>query len=218
MNYSDILILDKQSNGVALVTLNRPDARNALSSALRADIVGCLAELRADDGVKAVVLTGEGEIFCAGFDLKELGEGDPQAIFAEARTYHHEVYTFGKPLICAVNGPAMAGGMDLALMCDIRLGSASTQFGQPQVRMGIPAAFDLVRSVVDEGTARQLCLTGNRLKAQEALAKGILVDLYQDRAELMTEALACAAVIADSKASSAMKNRFVAAQPSLFDR
>jgi enoyl-CoA hydratase len=217
MDFSDNLVCDKDANGVALLTLNRPGSRNALSGQLRADIVDCLAGLEADDGVSAVVVIGSGEVFCAGFDLKELGEGDAHAIFAEAQIYHRKVHTFRKPLIAAVNGPAFAGGMDLALMCDIRLGCDATQFGQPQVRMGIPAAFDLVRSVVDEGTARYLCLTGSRMSAGDALTRGLLSRLFTDRAELQTEALACAATIAQSNAGAAMKSRFIEAQPGLFD-
>ena len=217
MSFSEILTRDDYDDGVAQLTLNRPDARNALSRALRDDIVQCLAVLEADDDVRAVILTGQGEIFCAGFDLKELSGGDANAIFAEARIYHQKVHAFRKPLIAAVNGPAMAGGMDLAFMCDVRLGCASTQFGQPQVRMGIPAAFDLLRTVLDEGTARYLCLTGNRIDAQQSFANGAISELYADPQELRSQALACAAVIGQSNAGIAMKARFLATQPALFD-
>lgn len=217
MSFSEILQCDSYDDGVVQLTLNRPDRRNALSSALREDIVRCLAALEADDNVRAVTLTGQGEIFCAGFDLKELGEGDASVIFADARIYHQKVYSFSKPLIAAVNGPAMAGGMDLAFMCDVRLGCSSTQFGQPQVRMGIPAAFDLLRTVLDEGSARYLCLTGNPMDANQSLASGAITELYADPVELRTQALACAAVIAQSNAGTAMKARFLATQAALFD-
>lgn len=217
MTYSDLLQLEKNEDGVALLTLNRVEHRNALSIAVRTDIINCLGELAQDTSIGAVVLTGAGDVFCAGFDLKELSEGDAGEIFSEARRYHKAVHTFAKPIIAAVNGPAMAGGMDLAFMCDIRLGCQHSRFGQPQVRMGIPAAYDLLRSVTDEGTARHLCLTGNTLNASEALARGIISAQYTDAEELLREALACASSIANSKSGAAMKKRFLAEQPGLYD-
>jgi enoyl-CoA hydratase len=217
MSHSEILQLDKIDDGVAVLTLNRPTSRNALSSALRGDIADCLKALESDDDVKSAVLTGAGEVFCAGFDLKELAAGHTEEIFAEARKYHHAVHTFTKPLIAAVNGPAMAGGMDLAFMCDIRLGCGATRFGQPQVRMGIPAAYDLMRSVTDESTARHICLTGDVLDADAALARGLVSALYADGEQLRAEALACAALMAQSDAGKTMKAQFLAQQPRLFD-
>ena len=215
--YSEILQLERSEGDVALLTLNRANHRNALSLALRTDIVNCLAELADDPDIGAVVLTGAGEVFCAGFDLKELSEGDAASIFAEARLYHQAVHRFSKPVIAAINGPAMAGGMDLTFMCDIRLGCPQSRFGQPQVRMGIPAAYDLMRSVTDEGTARYVCLTGNVITADEALTRGVISALYEDGEQLLTEALACAAGMANNKAGVGMKGRFLAEQPKLYE-
>lgn len=217
MSYSNVLQLDKRDDGVALLTLSRPEQRNALSAALRTDIANCLKQLEEDPHIRSVVLTGAGESFCAGFDLKELGEGDANAIFAEARTYHHTVHTFSKPLIAAVNGPALAGGMDLAFMCDVRLGCPDSRFGQPQVRMGIPAAYDLLRCSIDESTARYLCLTGDIVSADEARARGLLYALHGDRDELAAQALACAIRMAESKGNATMKTRFITTQPVLFE-
>ncbi len=206
--------LDNPATEVARITLNRPDARNALSSALRVELVDALDALAADDTVRAVILTGAGDTFCAGFDLKELSSGDAAKIFADAGRYHAKVHGFPKPLIAAVNGPALAGGMDLALMCDIRIAAPAATFGQPQVKMGVPAAYDLVRSVCGDATARLLCLTGRRLSAQEALALGIVSEVTDD---LSNRAIALASEIAVAKASGAMKARMIAAQPKLFD-
>ncbi|MDH3640934.1 MAG: enoyl-CoA hydratase/isomerase family protein [Gammaproteobacteria bacterium] len=217
MSEEQVLISERPMDGVAQLTLNRPEKKNALSHALRTELVSELAGLGEDDSVQAVVLTGAGGVFCAGFDLKELAQGDSKAIFAEARGYHHAVHTFPKPLIAAVNGPALAGGMDLALMCDIRLGSSNAQFGQPQVRFGIPAAFALVSSVCDQGTARYLCLTGNVIDAGEALTRGIISERYDDRARLLEESLACAAAIAEGKAGVSMKSSILEMQPGLYD-
>ena len=92
MSYSDVLDLNKLDDGVAVMKLNRPASRNALSDVLRKDIAECLKSLETDTNIKAVVLTGAGDIFCAGFDLKELRQGDASSIFAEARGYHRAVY------------------------------------------------------------------------------------------------------------------------------
>lgn len=143
-----VLEVAHHDGGVVVLTLSRPAARNALNAALRQALVDTVAELAADDTVAAVVLHGSGGTFCAGFDLKELAEAsDPGAVFAHATTYHHAVYTFAKPLVAAVEGAAVAGGMDLALMCDLRVAAEDARFGQPQVRMGIPAAHDLLATV-----------------------------------------------------------------------
>lgn len=216
MSEEQVLISERPIEGVARLTLNRPDKKNALSRALRTELVSELAKLGEDDSVQAVVLTGAEDVFCAGFDLKELAQGDGKAIFADARGYHHAVHTFPKPLVAAVNGAALAGGMDLALMCDIRLGSSNAQFGQPQVRFGIPAAFDLLSSVCDQGTARYLCLTGNVIDADAALAGGIISERYYDDGRLLEESLACAAAIAEGKAGVSMKSSILGMQPDLF--
>lgn len=216
MSEEQVLLSERPIEGVARLTLNRPDKKNALSQALRTELVSELATLGEDESVEAVVLTGAGDVFCAGFDLKELSQGDSKAIFAEARGYHHAVHTFPKPLIAAVNGAALAGGLDLALMCDIRLGSSNAQFGQPQVRFGIPAAFDLVSSICDQSTARYLCLTGNVMDAGEALSRGIISERYDDGAQLVDAALACAAAIAEGKAGVSMKSSILTMQPALF--
>ena len=216
MSEEQVLISEQPIDGVARLTLNRPDKKNALSHALRTELVSELGKLGEDESIEVVVLTGAGDMFCAGFDLKELAQGDSRSIFAEARGYHHAVHAFSKPLIAAVNGPALAGGMDLALMCDIRLGSSNAQFGQPQVRFGIPAAFDLLSSVCDQGTARYLCLTGNVIDADAALSRGIISERYDDGARLLEASLTCAAAIAKGKTGVSMKSRILETQPSLF--
>ena len=138
MTDTDILIADRPVDGVARLTLNRPQSRNALSRALRDALVAQLAQLAEDPDIEAVVLTGNGDVFCAGFDLKELAQGDAESIFSDAQRYHKAVHNFPKPLIAAVNGPALAGGMDLALMCDIRLGAATARWRLQPVRRAEP--------------------------------------------------------------------------------
>ena len=207
---SDLLTVHRRDEGVVLLTLNRPDQRNALNSALRQALIDTLSELAADDGVKAVVLTGAGTTFCAGFDLKELfGAEDQAAVFANADAYHAAVHTFAKPLVAAVEGNAVAGGMDLALMCDLRVGSETVRFGQPQVKMGVPASYDLMVSVMGAPAARDLCLTGRIVEAEEAASMGLL----QRRCAggtAVAMALELASEIAAVQGSGSMKAMFVA--------
>ena len=210
------LRVEDRGDGVVLLTLDRPDRRNALSSELRGLLADTLGRLAADDDCRAVVLTGAGSTFCAGFDLGEIAEAESlEELFAEAEAYHHAVHAFPKPLVAAVGGPAVAGGMDLALMCDLRLAHAGATFGQPQVRAGIPAAHDLVRTVVPEPVARDLCLTGRVIDAAEALRVG-LANRVVDGDDLLEQALELAALIAASPGAEAAKRRFIDAQPGLF--
>jgi enoyl-CoA hydratase len=215
MMATDVLRCETTEEGVAVITLNRPEVKNALSRQLREDIKACLTILADDADAKVAVLTGAGTTFCAGFDLKELAEGDAAHIFADAEAYHRAVHTFAKPIIAAVNGAALAGGMDLAAMCDLRIAAEEASFGQPQVRMGVPAAYNLIRTVVPEATARRLCLTGARINAAEALAAG-LVSAVSPIDQLMDDALTLATQIAASPAAATMKAQFIDAQAKLF--
>ena len=210
------LLRFERAGAIVVLSLNRPAARNALSRALRDALVGSLAELAEDDEVRAVVLTGAGETFCAGFDLKELQAGDATEIFSDADAYHHAVHNFAKPLIAAVNGPAVAGGMDLASMCDFRLAVESARFGQPQVRFGVPAAFELTRSCLPEPMARRLVLTGDQISASEALACGYVSATFPDAPALQSAALEWAGRIAEAGASGVMKRQILNSQIRLF--
>lgn len=214
VTHTAILSSESMGDGVVLLTLNRPERRNALSAQLRRDLTDALAGLAVDDSCQVVVLTGAGGTFCAGFDLKELQASDaPDELFADADAYHHAVHTFPKPVIAAICGPAVAGGLDLAAMCDIRVAQTDATFGQPQVRFGVPAAFELMRSVLAEPVARELCLTGRVVDAVEAERMG-LVNHVVDSA--LDHALALALMIAASPAAAAVKAQIVAAQPQLF--
>lgn len=207
----------ESKDGVAVLTLNRPAKRNALSRQLRDDLVRALDELDAAEEVRAVVLTGAGSAFCAGFDRDELAAGDLATVFADSTAYHRRVYTFAKPLVAAVNGQAVGGGCDLAAMCDVRLAADRALFGQPQVRVGIPAAYDLMAAVIGTGAAREMCLTGRLYGAEEARAIG-LVQRVTGAEELVGAARELAAGIAElpGGAARAIKAGFVAGQPPLF--
>ncbi len=209
------LLTREDVEGVAVIALNRPEQRNALNTPLREELISLVEDLTENDDIKAAVLTGTGSVFCAGFDLKEFAEGDMDQILSQSILYHRKFYTFTKPVIAAINGHAMAGGMDLALMCDLRVSVETANFGQPQVKMGIPAAFDLVRTVIPEAIAREICLTGRRIKAEEALKIG-LVNRVVPAEKLMDEAMALAHEVAESAGSQAMKEAFIKMQPELF--
>jgi len=211
----EYLKIEHLDTGIALIRLNRPEKRNALSSQLRHELVECLHELEADESVRVAILTGEGPSFCGGFDLKEFESGDSESIFKEATEYHRVVHTFSKPLIAAVNGPAFAGGMDLAAMCDLRIASENAAFAQPQVRMGVPAAYDLIRSVLPQSLARELCLTGRSMDVEEAKACGFVSRVFSPD-QLLAETKILAQEISDALASGSMKQQFVENQPDLF--
>jgi enoyl-CoA hydratase/carnithine racemase len=213
---SDGPLLANQVDGVLHLVLDRPAKRNALSAELRQCLVDSLDAASDDDSIGAVLLSGAGDYFCAGFDLNELAEAaDHAAVFAEATRYHRTVHTFPKPIVAAIEGSALAGGLDLALMCDIRLADSDATFGHPQVRHGIPAAFELLASVVGDAAARDLCLTGRSVEADEALRIG-LVQRVAAVGDVITAARVLAADLASRPGSAASKQTFLAAQPDLF--
>jgi len=209
-----VLTSETAGDGVTLLTLDRPEKRNALNRELRLALADTLGTLADDDRCKVVVLTGAGGTFCAGFDLRELQQTDaPDELFADADAYHAAVHTFPKPLIAAIAGPAVAGGLDLALMCDVRIGQHDATFGQPQVKFGVPASYELLRSVVAEPVARELCLTGKVIDAPRAEQIGLVHDVVDSAID---ESMALATAIAAVPAAQSMKRQFVGAQPHIF--
>lgn len=179
----DLLTIDRPLPAVAVLTLNRPDKRNALSTALRDEISDVLAGLAADPELKVLVLTGAGEVFCAGFDLKEFDtafadESFASALWASSDRYHHAVLTFPLVTIAAVNGPALAGGFDLAVMCDVRVASTTSRFAHPEFTFG-DIVYNPLHDLVGGAIARDLCLTGRELTADEALDLHLVSELVE---------------------------------------
>ncbi len=175
------LCVEKRSDKIGIITLNRPELRNAISIRMRHEISACLTEWKDDRDIGVVVLTGAGSAFTAGFDLKEFK--DPELfdeLFASSARYHRDVWKFPKPTIAAVNGPAMAGGFDLAKLCDIRICSESAVFGHPEIKFGVPTLFTPLRWIIGEGLARDLCLTGRTIEADEAFRIGLVSDVVAD--------------------------------------
>jgi enoyl-CoA hydratase/carnithine racemase len=164
-----------RSDGVALLRLNRPEKRNALSIELRELLVEAMGALAADDHVRCAVLTGAGPAFCSGMDRGEFG-GDRahrERLVAASVDAFAAVGTFPKPLIGTLNGPALAGGFALALLCDLRLAAPETTVGFPEAaRLGIPPAYAAARAALPAALARELCLTGAVLDADAALRRG----------------------------------------------
>jgi enoyl-CoA hydratase len=193
-------LLTEKKDKVALVTLNRPEKRNALSIALRNEIDGCLAEMELDDEVSVVVIAAEGPAFCAGFDTSEFASQDPEhmkAVGESSDRYHRRVADFPKPLVAAVNGPAMGGGLDLAVLCDLRIAAENASFAHPEIKFGAPSLYGPLKDIIGGGLARDLCLTGRRIDAQEALRIGLVSQVVPPD-QLLDTALAVARTIAEA--------------------
>jgi enoyl-CoA hydratase len=196
------LVLVERQCPVALVTLNRPEKRNALDLALVRRLGSALDELQADAALRAVVLTGAGEkAFVAGADIAELRErGAAESLEGINASLFRRIEEFPWPVIAAVAGWALGGGLELAMACDIRVAGESARFGQPELSLGIlPAAGGLHRlpALVGMGMAKDLVLTGRILDARAALAAGLVSRVVPDD-QVLTQALesarACAAM------------------------
>ena len=165
-------------DGVAIVTLNRPEARNAVNGELARAMEATLDDLEDDREVQAVVLTGAGGTFCAGADLKTVARGGG-AELATARGGFAGIVTrrFPKPLIAAVNGPALAGGFEIVLACDLVVAAEGATFGLPEVKRGLfAAAGGLIRlpKRIPLALAAEVALTGDPLDATRAAALGLV--------------------------------------------
>jgi enoyl-CoA hydratase len=188
------------ADGVATLTLHRPDQRNAISIEMREEISAALAAWRDDPSVGVVILTGAGPAFTAGFDLDEFRQPERfDALFASSARYHRDVWSFPKPVVAAVNGPAMGGGFDLACLCDLRIASSRAAFGHPEIKFGAPPLFTPLRWIVGDGIARDLCLTGRRIDAAEAHRLRLVSEVVEPEA-LAARALAVARSILEAPA------------------
>lgn len=178
--------IENRPDGIGIITLNRPEKRNAISIQMRQEISACLADWQDNDGVGIVIVTGTGKAFSAGFDLDEFKQKERfDELYETSSRYHRDLWHFPKPIIVAVNGSAMGGGFDLATLCDIRLCSESASFGHPEIKFGAPPLFTPLRWIIGDGLARDLCLTGRRIDAQEAHRIGLVSAVERD--ELLLE-------------------------------
>jgi len=199
-------LLYEVHGNVALVTLNRPDRMNTLGGSMKPDLARAFFEFaRNDANVRAVLVTGAGErAFCAGADIKERAGGQPVGTdYFIAQKATHDLFRnieeFEKPVIAAINGVALGGGLEIALCCDIRWAASGARFGLPEIKLGvIPAAGGTQRlpRLIGEARAKELILTADLIDAETALRHGI-VSRVLPQAELMPAALQLAQRIAE---------------------
>jgi methylglutaconyl-CoA hydratase len=178
------LVLYEVRAPAAVLTLNRPDRRNALSRALIAALSDAFARAAEDAAVRCIIVTGAGSSFCAGMDLAELQDSltpqkEESPVWDDAlrlATLYDHIYTSAKPTIAAVNGPAVAGGAGLVSVCDLAVSAPEARFGYPEVRRGLVAAMVMPHLLrhVGERTARFLLLTGDLIGAEEAHRVGFV--------------------------------------------
>jgi enoyl-CoA hydratase len=185
------VLLEKHA-GYAIVTLNRPEAMNALSRELRGDFVNALAECRADPGIRVLILTGNGKAFCAGFDLKELGAGEAKTTADEAdNVIADAMEAFEGPIIGAINGHFITGGFEMALACDILIASEEARFADTHARVGMVPGWGLSQKLprlVGLSRAREIAFTGAPVFARQAYEWG-LVNHVVPASELLTTAI-----------------------------
>lgn len=203
MEFQDLLY--EKSEGIAFITLNRPEARNALTPAMIDSLVGAFQEADGDDEVNVIVITGAGKSFCAGGDVKAMGDRKEPSLEDIVKSFRYGIHRIplsikkiDKPLIAMVNGAAVGAGLDFTLMCDIRIASDQAKFGEVFVRVGLApgdgGTFFLPR-IVGIAKACELTWTGDIIDAQEAERIG-MVSRVVPHDKLKEETLAFAKRIA----------------------
>ncbi len=199
MGFETILV-GRRDDGICVLTLSRPEKRNAISLLMRQEILACLHDWETSPGVRAVILCGAGGTFSAGFDLQEFQQHDrAQEVFESSAAYHRAVWKFPKPVIAAIQGHALGGGLDLAVLCDVRICSDAAVFGHPEIKFGAPPLFTPLRWIIGDGRARDLCLTGRKITAQEAYRIGLVSEVVSEDL-LMERALAIGTSIVQAPA------------------
>ena len=196
MDYQFLLI--DVADKVATVTINRPDKGNALSPAVLEEIVSSFTGLAEREDVSVVVFTGGERYFSAGFDLNEIRKLEKVSNEAYTALFHRAyraVLFCPQPVIAAVGGPAIAGGFDLTMMCDIRYASTRAKFGQREVALSLPPILDPLWRIIGLGRAREVALTGRIYDVAEAERMGYVSRVYPEGA-LLTSVAAIAAEMA----------------------
>src|SRR5262245_14422787 len=198
MAYQNILV--RSEGRVGIVTLNRPQALNALNSALMDELSEAITTFEADDRIRCVIITGSEKAFAAGADITEMaGKGFVEVYTQDFITRNWERITRArKPVIAAVAGFALGGGCELAMMCDLIIAADNAKFGQPEINLGVgPGAGGTQRltRAVGKAKAMDLCLTGRMMEAAEAERSGLVARVVP-LSELMSETMKCAQKIA----------------------
>jgi enoyl-CoA hydratase len=201
------LVVHQVESGVQLVQLNRPEALNALTTGLLAELSDVMDVAEASDDIRVLVLTGGSKAFAAGADINEMAERDLVGMLNDPRQqYWQRITRFSKPVIAAINGYCLGGGCELAMHADILIAGRDAQFGQPEINLGImPGAGGTQRLLraVGKSLTMQMVLTGQPINAQQAKDAGLISEITQPELTV-TRALALAKVIA-SKGSLAVR-------------
>ena len=198
---TETLVLQERRGPVAIVTMNRPDKHNALNGAMRCAFLGALTAVAADAEVRVVVLTGSGsKAFVSGADVAEMAGRSPaeQRRVMAGPSIYEALARLTKPVVAAINGYCLGGGLELALACDVRIGSTTARFGQPEIALGlIPGGGGTQRlpRLIGAGAAARMILSGEPIDAAEALRLGLVQEVVEPD-ELMTRTLALANVMA----------------------
>lgn len=209
--YSTLLI-ERHADGYAVVTLNRPESLNALNSTLLGELAAFLDTVENDDSVRCLIITGSGEkAFAAGADIKEMADQSyadmyRSNFFSEGAD---RLARFRKPVIAAVNGFALGGGCELAMLCDIIIASEKAKFGQPEINLGVAPGIggsQRLTRLVGKSKAMDLILTGRMMDAQEALASNLAARVVPHEA-LMEECRAIAAKMGSQSLLALMANK-----------
>jgi len=193
-------------DGVAVITINRPEKRNALNAQVRSELFETVMALSGRDDVRAMVITGAGDAFVAGADIAAMKDYTPDFAAGSAKEgcdLPSFIEDMPIPVIAAVNGWALGGGCELALACDIRICSEGARFGQPEIRIGImPGYGATVRlpRLIGSGRAKELIFTGRIIDAKEAERIGLVNAVYPEQ-DLMKEAMALAGRLSRGPAS-----------------
>ncbi|CAA0101367.1 enoyl-CoA hydratase/isomerase family protein [Zhongshania aliphaticivorans] len=195
---SDEVVVVEVAQGVAIITMNRPQSRNALHPIMIAALHSSFVELAQRQDINAIVLTGNGPAFSAGLDLKylvTLDSGARVAYMRSAFALFETLYHLPIATIAAVNGAAVAGGFDLAVFCDIRTCVPNAIFAQPEIKIGVSQFVYPLYTIVGMGKAKELALTGDPISADEAYRIGLVNHVFDD-VELMDKTGALARAIA----------------------
>lgn len=207
------------ADGVGTIVFDRPERRNALSPELFAEFADRLDAWKADDQVAAVVVTGGEDVFCAGLDLDlQSGFTDKSraAYSAVCLRVYGTLLDYPKPTIAACGGPALGGGCDIAVFCDIRVGADNAAFGFPQIKFGLTPYFSPLWKIVGLSQAKLLTFTGDRIDAHEALRIG-LMDRLVPAGTVVKAATDIARSIAETTTASAMNNKEMALRSPAMD-
>ncbi len=206
---------------VGFLALARPQRKNALSIKMRQEMVDALRIWQEDRALRAVVLRGDGEGFCAGNDREETLSADPdirKGVYESSKALYRTLAYFPKPTVAAVHGTALGAGLELVSMCDVRIAAEGAFFGHPDVKFGAHPVPTPLRLLVGEGWARDLCFTGRRVYAADALRMGLVTYVVSpDDLLAFAETTARRVIEAPPETLRAIKSMFINAPGSLLE-